>query len=115
MLILVLFVLSLCGCYPMQKAKKQFGKSVTAYPIFGANYCALTYPVRDSSVKGDSAEYKKSRRAFDSLYNAVKEDSLISQQERDRLTAEIERIRGLMTEPENCDSLSEAIYRIAAA
>ena len=97
------------------KARINFGRAVTSFPEIGAIYCALTYPVKDSSVKGDSAEYKKSRMAFDSLYNSAKEDSVIYQQEIDRLVGEVNRVRSTMADSQNCDSLSEAIYRIAAA
>lgn len=110
-LILILFVLSLCGCYSERKAKGQFGKAVTAYPTIAANYCSLTFPER---VVTDSTAYKKSLAVIDSLANSLKQDSLISQEERERLSNEIERIRNSIIEPENCDSLSEAIYRLAA-
>jgi len=44
----------LSGCYSQSKAKGQFGKAVTAYPVIGADFCALTYPPKDRLIKGDT-------------------------------------------------------------
>ena len=73
--------------------------------------CADKFPVK---VVTDSTEYKKSKAAIDSLVKSLKNDSLISESERQALVKEIEEIRKSIKEPENCDSLSEGIYRLAA-
>lgn len=39
------------GCYNERKARSQFSKAVVAYPSIPADYCANTFPVRDSIVK----------------------------------------------------------------
>lgn len=107
----ILLVVLFSSCYTAKKAKAQFGKSVTAYPILGADYCSRTYP---TVPKTDSSAYIASKKAIDSLAGALRADSLLSQQERDRLIVEIQRIRAAIPEPQNCDSLFDAIYRLAA-
>ena len=44
----------LTGCYTLPKATRQHGKAVATFPAIGADYCARTYPPRDSVIKGDS-------------------------------------------------------------
>ena len=108
---LMVWCCTMSGCYTPNKAKGQFGKAVSSYPIIGAEFCALTYPVR---AKTDSSAYLKSRQVIDSLANVLFKDSLINDTERERLMNEIKSIRNSITQPENCDSLSEGIYRLAA-
>ena len=58
--ILLAFILS--GCYGLQKAKIQHGKAVSTFPEIGAEYCAITFPAKDSIIKGDSV------LSFDTVY-----------------------------------------------
>lgn len=106
----ILVMLPGCG-YTRDKAQSQFGKAVLTFPEIGANFCEITYPVR---TRTDSTEYKRSRDIIDSILRVFKTDSLISQSERDSLLRDIERVRALIKVPEDCDSLSDAIYRLAA-
>lgn len=50
----ILIALILFGCYSEKKANQQFSKATTAYPAIAANYCAITYPVKDTVIKGDT-------------------------------------------------------------
>lgn len=108
----ILFVLLLSSCaYNRDTATKQHGRAVATFPEIGAAFCADKYPVRTHT---DSTAYLNSRRIIDSLAQVLVEDSLITAFERESLTAEIERIRREMPQPENCDSLSEGLYRLVA-
>lgn len=46
----LLLILILAGCYSERKAKEQFSKAAIAYPKLPADYCAITYPVKDSVI-----------------------------------------------------------------
>jgi len=61
-ILMLLFVMTLPGCYPIKKARAQHGKAVTSFPEIGADYCARTYPVQNNYIKGDSVV------TFDTLY-----------------------------------------------
>lgn len=61
---LVVIVIAFTGCYTAKKAKAQFSKSVVAYPELAADYCARTYPPKDSLIKGDSVV------TYDTLWGA---------------------------------------------
>lgn len=107
----LLIILLLSSCYTARKAKSDFSRATLAYPQLGAEFCKGRYPVR---AKTDSTEYKNSKHLIDSLSNVLFKDSLINGTERERLMNEIRAIRNSIKEPENCDSLSEGIYRLAA-
>lgn len=82
-LILILFVLSLCSCYTPRKAKGDFGKAVTAYPEIGATFCAITYPAKDSLIKGDSIVtydtlWGEGEIHFDTIYSRSKDTVYIT-------------------------------------
>jgi len=49
----IVILLLLSSCYSQQKARVQLGKAVTTYPEIGAEFCALTYPVKEL-VKSDT-------------------------------------------------------------
>jgi len=107
----LILLVGLASCYTENKARQQFSKAAIAYPKLPADYCATTYPV---NVVTDSTEYKNSKRIIDSLASALLNDSLLSNDERIRLTLEIERVRSLIVEPKNCDSLSNTIYKLVS-
>lgn len=50
--IIVSFLIAvlLYSCYTEQKARQQFSKAAIAYPKLPAEYCATTYPVKDSLI-----------------------------------------------------------------
>lgn len=50
--IFIIAAMFLSGCYSEKKAKNQFAKAAIAYPEIPAQYCAITYPPRDSLIKG---------------------------------------------------------------
>jgi len=52
--VLLLFVMTLGGCYNQRKATVQHGKAVATFPAIGADYCSRIYPCKDSVLKGDS-------------------------------------------------------------
>jgi hypothetical protein len=106
----ILSGLTSCG-YTRDKAQSAHGRAVTSFPEIGAAFCADKYPVR---VRTDSTGYLASRRTIDSLAQVLRDDSLITVFERESLMAEIDRIRAEMPMPEDCDSLSEGIYRLVA-
>jgi len=105
----LIFILFLCGCYTEKKATEQFNKAALNYPKLPADYCANEFPIIANT---DSAEYKNSKSIIDSLVNQLKNDSLITDEERLQLISEIEKVRSLIVEPKNCDSLSSAIYKL---
>ena len=70
--LIILTALALAGCYTQQKARQQFGKAAAAYPLIPAQYCAVTYPPKDSLIKGDSVV------TFDTLWGAGRVDTLYS-------------------------------------
>jgi len=98
------------SCYNQRKATQQFSKAAVAYPKIGADYCADNFSV---TAKTDSTYYKESLKTIDSLSSVLLNNDLLSQDERASLITEIERVRGLIIEPKNCDSLSNAIYKLA--
>jgi hypothetical protein len=51
-LIAILSILLLTGCYTRKKATTQFGRAAITYPELPAEYCARTYPTKDSVIKG---------------------------------------------------------------
>jgi len=82
-LILLLFVLSLCSCYSLRKAKGEFGKAVTAHPEIGAEYCAITYPVKEVIIQGkDSITvdtlWGAGETQFDTVYSHSKDTVYIT-------------------------------------
>ena len=62
--VLLLLSMVLSSCYSSRKAKGEFGRAVTAYPEIGATFCAITYPAKDSLIKGNSTV------TYDTLYGA---------------------------------------------
>lgn len=48
---LVIMIL-LTGCYNQRKAAVQHWRAVTTFPAIGAEYCAITYPVRETVIHG---------------------------------------------------------------
>lgn len=78
-LILILFVLSLCSCSPsrrLNKAKGEFGRAVTSFPEIGAEYCAITYPVKTihgkDSITVDTL-WGSGETVFDTVYSHSKD------------------------------------------
>lgn len=63
-ILIILCLVLLTGCYNQRKATVQHGKAVATFPIIGADYCARTYPARDSLIKGDTV------LNFDTIYVA---------------------------------------------
>jgi len=108
--VLAWVIIAFTSCYSERKAKSQFSKAAVAYPKIPADYCAATFPVHNTT---DSSAYLESLKTIDSLTSVLLNDNLLSQDERQSLILEIERIRGLIVEPKNCDSLSDAIYKLA--
>jgi len=49
--VLILIVLAFTSCYSERKAKSQFSRAAVAYPKLPAEYCAITYPIKDSIIK----------------------------------------------------------------
>lgn len=47
----IIFILLLTSCYNQRKATTQHAKAVTAYPKIGADYCASTFPVKDTIIR----------------------------------------------------------------
>lgn len=107
---LLLILLAGCG-YTRPVAEKQHARAVANFPEIGASFCADKYPIHSTT---DSTAYLASLRVIDSLAEVLHNDSLITVFERESLQAEIERIRREMPHPENCDSLSEGLYRLVA-
>jgi len=50
-IIAALIILAFTSCYSERKAKSQFSRAAVAYPKLPAEYCAITYPVRDSVIR----------------------------------------------------------------
>lgn len=50
------------SCYSERRARSQFGKAAASYPLVAAEYCGITFPPRDSLIKGDSVV------TFDTLF-----------------------------------------------
>lgn len=51
-LIIILVIVS--SCYNQRKATTQFSKAAVAYPIVASQFCAITFPPRTVTIKGDS-------------------------------------------------------------
>jgi hypothetical protein len=47
----LLIIILLSSCYNQRKATQQFSRAAIAYPLIPANYCAITYPVKDSTIR----------------------------------------------------------------
>ena len=107
---IILVTILTSSCYNQRKATQQFSRAAVAYPKLPAEYCAATFPVHTVT---DSSAYNESLKTIDSLSSVLLNNDLLSQDERASLITEIERIRGLIVEPKNCDSLSGAIYKLA--
>src|SRR6188768_1720920 len=45
-----ILLIGLASCYTEKKARNQFSKAAIAYPRLPADYCATTYPVKDSII-----------------------------------------------------------------
>lgn len=113
LLILAILVV-ISSCYTERKARDQFSKAAIAYPIIPAEYCADEYPAK---AKTDSTQYKNSKAIIDTLnarLEKLKRDSLISDSEREILIVEIERIKNSIPNHVDCDSITDAVYRLAA-
>jgi len=46
-----ILLVGLASCYTENKARQQFSKAAIAYPKLPADYCATTYPVKDSIIR----------------------------------------------------------------
>lgn len=104
--VVLALMLLLFSCSPSKKAHKYFND----HPKEFAQDCADAFPVKEST---DSSAYKEAIGKIDSLAKAMKDDSAKNADEKDIMMADIERLSNLA--PNDCDSLSEAIYRYAAA
>lgn len=105
-LVALSLALLLFSCNPANKARRYFA----LHPEDFAQNCADAFPVKEST---DSAGYIESQNRIDSLLDAMKEDSSRHAEEKDIMMGDIDRLSRLA--PDDCDSLSEAIYRYAAA
>ena len=47
-----LILLIFPGCYNYRKAANQFGRASTSYPEIPAQYCAISYPVKEKIIPG---------------------------------------------------------------
>jgi hypothetical protein len=53
--VILLFILSLLSsCYTERKARGQFSRAAVGYPIIAAEYCAMTYPPKDTVITGQT-------------------------------------------------------------
>lgn len=59
---LPILIILLASCYSRNKAQVQHGKAVATFPEIGADYCARTYPARDTVIKGETVTH------FDTIY-----------------------------------------------
>jgi len=50
-LLLILVTILTSSCYNQRKAKSQFSRAAIAYPKLPADYCATTFPVKDSTIR----------------------------------------------------------------
>ena len=48
---IILVTILTSSCYNQRKATQQFSRAAVAYPKLPAEYCAITYPVKDSIIK----------------------------------------------------------------
>lgn len=48
----ILLSVIITGCYTQEKAKRQFSRAAVYDPAIGAEFCALTFPARDSILPG---------------------------------------------------------------
>lgn len=112
LIICLIFILSIPqGCYSEKLFKKQLSRGAIAYRGVVAEYCANEYPVK---TKTDSAAYKNSKNIIDSLSKAMKDSALITNKERELMLERIKDLQNRPVETKNCDSLSEAVYKLAA-
>lgn len=102
-IVILLFVFSSCT-----NAKKATA-FMLAHPEVSAPFCADEYPVK---VNTDSSGFKQSQKIIDSLIAVAEGDKLINQGERTDLINEIERLKN--SPVPDCDSISDAVYRLAA-
>lgn len=49
-ILIMVLLAAFCGCYSEKKANIQHGKAVATYPKIGAQFCAITYPCKDSVI-----------------------------------------------------------------
>lgn len=96
----------LFGCTTAKKATRYMRE----HPTVAAEFCADEFPVKTVT---DSADYLNSLKIIDSLIAVQQEDQKSRDLDREWMVQEIERLNA---KPErDCDSLSEAVYRYAAA
>ena len=115
--LLIIAVVLFFGCSPIrtaEKARGELAKISVKYPEIPAKYCADKYPV---VAKTDSSSYLASKKAIDSLISAIAADSVLSRTDLERTLEEIRRLQEALKPQPNpdCDSLTDAIYRYAAA
>jgi len=115
--LLFIAVILFIGCSPIrtaEKARGELAKISIKYPEIPAKYCADKYPV---VAKTDSTGYLASRKAIDSLIAAIAADSVLSRTDLEKTLEAIRRLQEAMKPQPNpeCDSLTDAIYRYAAA
>ena len=115
--LLIIAVVLFFGCSPIrtaEKARGELAKISVKYPEISAKYCADKYPV---VAKTDSSSYLASKKAIDSLISAIAADSVLSRTDLERTLEEIRRLQEALKPQPNpdCDSLTDAIYRYAAA
>ena len=115
--LLIISVVLFFGCSPIrtaEKARGELAKISVKYPEIPAKYCADKYPV---VARTDSTGYLASKRAIDSLISAIAADSVLSRADLEMTLNEIRRLQEAIKPQPNadCDSLTDAIYRYAAA
>jgi len=109
-IVLAWVIIAFTSCSTEQKARQRIAKDAIRYPRILPEYCAATFPVHTVT---DSSDYNASLKTIDSITSVLLNNDLLSQDERGSLIAEIERIKASITDPKNCDSLSNAIYKLA--
>jgi len=77
----ILFLLS--SCYTARRAKQQFSKATVAYPALAADYCAITYPIKERVIIGkDSTRidtlWADGDTHFDTVYSFMKDTVYIT-------------------------------------
>lgn len=55
-ILLLILVSNLTGCYSESKARGQFSRAVVAYPEILPKACIDKYPAKDSLIKGDTVQ-----------------------------------------------------------
>lgn len=79
----LLLLTLLSSCYTARVAKKDFAKASIAYPAIAAEYCAVTFPIKERVIQGkDSLRldtiYSEGDTYYDTLYSFRKDTVYIT-------------------------------------